>query len=95
MELFISMISLFSLDLALLYISMQNVIAMVILCRFIIYLFSQKNHERSKIWKSNITKGATIQYPGGGGWSFWRGQINYFNPARRRPENFKFYYMFI
>ena len=52
MELFISMISLFSLDLALLYISMQNVIAMVILCRFIIYFFSQKNHEDVKYRKA-------------------------------------------
>ena len=32
---------------------------------------------------------------GGGGWSFCRGQIIYFNRARRRAENFKFYYIFI
>ena len=30
-----------------------------------------------------------------GGWSFCRGRIIYFNPARRRAENFKLYYMFI
>ena len=30
----------------------------------------------------------------GGGWSFCRGQIIYFNRARRRAENFAFYYMY-
>ena len=32
---------------------------------------------------------------GGGGLSFCLGQIIYFNPARRRAENFKFYFIFI
>ena len=32
---------------------------------------------------------------GGGDWSFCRGQIIYFNRARRRAENCTFYYMFI
>ena len=41
-------------------------------------------------------KGTTIQYPGGGGgWSFCRGQIIYYNRACRGAENFTFYYMFI
>ena len=30
---------------------------------------------------------------GGGGWSFCRGQIIYFNLARWRAKNFNFYYM--
>ena len=37
----------------------------------------------------------SISRGGGGGWSFCRSQIIYFNPARRRAENFKYYYMFI
>ena len=41
-----------------------------------------------------ISKGVTIQSPGGGrGRSFYRGQIIYFNPARR-AKKFKLYYMF-
>ena len=39
---------------------------------------------------------ATIHYPGrGGGNSFCRIQIIYFNPAQLRAENFEFQYMFI
>ena len=41
------------------------------------------------------SKGATIRFPGGGGRSICRGQIIYFNRARRRAENFIFCYMFI
>ena len=45
---------------------------------------------------ASTSKGATIRYPGGGGgWSFCRGQIIYFNRSRRPSENFTFYYMFI
>ena len=49
------------------------------------------------LWSVGIdTLGTTIQYPGGGeGWSFCRGEIIYFNRARRHAENFTFYYMFI
>ena len=39
--------------------------------------------------------GPPFNIQGGGGWSFCRGQIIYFNPTRRRAENFKLYYMFI
>ena len=65
------------------------------------------DHQCRKVTLSNILllhgirydicgKGATIQYPGGGGgWSFCREQIIYFNRARRRAENLTFYYMFI
>ena len=37
----------------------------------------------------------SISRGGGGDWSFCCGQILYFNLARRRAENFKFYYMFM
>ena len=37
----------------------------------------------------------SISREGGIGWSFCRRQIIYFNPARRRGVNFKFYDMFI
>ena len=42
------------------------------------------------IFNLSSAQGAIIQYPGegGGGWIFCRGKIIYFNPARRRAENF-------
>ena len=47
------------------------------------------------IYVGNTVRGPPLNIQGGGGWSFRRGQIIYFNPARRRAESFKFYYMFI
>ena len=49
------------------------------------------------ISRTGIVTIATIRFPGGGGGgrSICRGQIIYFDRARRRAENFTFCYMFI
>ena len=39
--------------------------------------------------------GPPFNIQGAGDWSFCRGQIIYFNPALRRAESVKLYYMFI
>ena len=49
-----------------------------------------------EIW-SDFLRGPPFNLRGGGGlggWSFCRGQIIYFNPARRRAEKNEFYYSF-